>query len=334
MDLGKNYKNLYISFDCEGPFGMYEFINSFKDLSRYKLLDKAIKFLHKYHTDKEIPVTCGILIMTLLDNKKDLNYYFEKYNLCNSNNSSLINKIKNNSEFIKLIDKNPEYFFKGGLIKNLNNMNSNFIKYCSHTFSHIHFSETNIPIHQIELDIKISKIILEKIFKKDQICKSIILPRNQHDKNLIRICEKYNFKSLRISSQLKLYSENNNKIFIKRFFYKLLRKYDQKSLPFSTLLQCFNNYSQNINFKNETINCIDSGFFIPFPGKKSQIKPYIKSIKRYLYKSIESKNDISIWFHPHNLLNNFELSKDYYDDVISLILKMTKFTHKPKFLDE
>ena len=42
MDLGKNYKNLYISFDCEGPFGMYEFINSFKDLSRYKLLDKAI----------------------------------------------------------------------------------------------------------------------------------------------------------------------------------------------------------------------------------------------------------------------------------------------------
>ena len=62
--------------------------------------------------------------------------------------------------------------------------------------------------------------------------------------------------------------------------------------------------------------------------------PYIRSIKRYLYKSIKSNSDISIWFHPHNLLNNFELSKDYYDDVISLILNMTKFTHKPKFLDE
>lgn len=334
MDWGKESKDLFISFDCEGPFGMYEFINSFKDLSRYESLDRAIKFLHDYHTVKELPVTFGILIMTLLDNKKELNYYLEKYHFNNSNNLSLIKKITQDSKFIELIDENPEYFFKGELIKNLSKLNSNFIKYCSHTFSHIHFTELNIPIHEIELDIKISKIILEKVFEKDQICNSIILPRNQHNKNLIKICKKYNFKSLRISSQLKLYSENNNKIFLKRFFYKFLRKYDQNSLPFSNILQNFNNYNQYINSNNESIKLIDSGIFIPFPSKKNQIRPYIKSIKRYLYKSIKNDNNISIWFHPHNLLNNFELSKDYYDEVISSILNITKFTHKPKFLDE
>ena len=51
--------------------------------------------------------------MTLLDNKKELNYYLEKYNLCNSNSSSLINKIKHNVKFIEIIDKTQNIFSKG-----------------------------------------------------------------------------------------------------------------------------------------------------------------------------------------------------------------------------
>ena len=64
-------RKLYISFDCEGPFGMNDFIHKSNDLKKYEYLDQAIYFLHKFHNKEEIPASCGILGMTL--------FYIQQY---------------------------------------------------------------------------------------------------------------------------------------------------------------------------------------------------------------------------------------------------------------
>mgnify|MGYP001230384487 CR=1 FL=1 len=324
-------KKLYISFDLEGPFGMYPFIKCEKDLFKYKNLDKVINFLFDFHHINNIPATCALLGITSLDSIDQAELYLSRFKDLRIPNPSLLYNL-DDIFFRTLISSNNKLFFKKYILASDHFQENKSIKYCSHTFSHIHFLEDNVDNKLLELDLKISKEILYKTFNKDKILDTVVLPRNQHDNNLIKSVIIGLFNTIRTSSRLKIYSENNNKSVLKQNIYKILRTYDRFSLPGSSIIQSLNNYHFDSNTKND-IKEIDSGYFLPFPKSSFDYLFLKKSLDRYLNRSIKFNRDISIWFHPHNLLSNVNIAIEYYKETIIHILSKTEKTHFPDFLE-
>ena len=65
-------KNIKISIDFEGPFGMYPYIKSQNSIKKYYQLDESIRFILDYHKKNKIIITLGILGVTAIKEFKDL----------------------------------------------------------------------------------------------------------------------------------------------------------------------------------------------------------------------------------------------------------------------
>ena len=299
--------NIKISIDFEGPFGMYPYIKSQKTIKKYFQLDECIRFILNYHKKNKINITLGILGLTAIKEFKDLTKVINSIDEVYPKDS-LIYRLRNDAEFFKLVLENKEIFLKGKVLDNLNIKNNKYIEIACHSLSHIHIFEDIYSGNILEKEISESLKIIQKFLKKNSNVRVYISPRNQIDRKLINILKKFKIFKYRSSSKINLYSENYGKKIINKYFYKFARKYEKFNLPFNNLLN-----RSLIKKSTDTNNReIDSGYFLEFPKYEFLYNRYLSSFLKYVKKQIDDKNDINIWFHPHNMLVNLELSKRYY----------------------
>ena len=187
-----------------------------------------------------------------------------------------------------------------------------------YSFSHIHIFEDIYSKNILEKEISESLKIIQKFLKKNSNVSVYISPRNQINSKLISILKKFKILKYRSSSKINLYSENYGKKIITKYFYKFARKYEKFNLPFNNLL----NRSLIKNLIDKEKEHIDSGYFLEFPKYEFLYNRYLSSFLKYVKKQIDDKNDINIWFHPHNMLVNLELSKRYYKSCHKILSKV------------
>ena len=303
-----------ISIDLEGPLGMYPYINSKKSIRQYSRLNECIEFLFNLHKEKKKEITVGILGLTALSNISDLMLLISSIEFDYPKNS-LINRLRTDSSFFKLIIENNKYFLKGEMLDKLDIKKHKYVKLACHSLSHIHIFEEKYDKEILDLEIKESFKILKKFLDNNEKIDLYISPRNQLNKTLIEILEKHQIEKIRKSSDIKLYSENHKENLILRYFFKLIRKYDRYNLPFNGR---FNRSIKN-KFLVEDSKYIDSGYFLEFPRYSFLYKRYLSSFKKYLDTQISNGDNINLWFHPHNMLLNINLSKKYYKEIIKIL---------------
>ena len=310
-------KNIKISIDFEGPFGMYPYIKSQNSIKKYYQLDESIRFILDYHKKNKIIITLGILGVTAIKEFKDLIKVISSID-DDYPQDSLIYRLKNDFEFFKLVLENKEVFLKGKVLEDLNIKNNNYIEIACHSFSHIHIFEDIYSKNILEKEISESLKIIQKFLKKNSNVSVYISPKNQINSKLISILKKFKILKYRSSSKINLYSENYGKKIITKYFYKFARKYEKFNLPFNNLL----NRSLIKNLIDKDNEYIDSGYFLEFPKYEFLYNRYLSSFLKYVKKQIDDKNDINIWFHPHNMLVNLELSKRYYKSCHKILSKI------------
>tara|TARA_Y100001968_G_C19454442_1_gene771571 strand:- start:11558 stop:12544 length:987 start_codon:yes stop_codon:yes gene_type:complete len=311
-------KNIFVSWDIEGPFGMYTHIKSDKDLIKYRDWEDVVKQIINIHKYYNFPLSAGILGAISLDCYESLSEYISFYPLNHIPKKSLIYKLNHNSDFRELVIRNQELFFKGGFLKNIFESNKELLYIMSHGFSHIHLREEYTLPEIIKLEFDLSRKSIENIFNDINV-NGIILPRNQSNEAIYNILNDCNYTSLRESSVLKNYSENHSLNIFSKYLYKIIRKYDRFNLPFSNyiLTKSMGNGSMQKKFNNLTI--YDSGMFLPIPSSMITHHTYFKSFVRYVENSIKNRSDISIWLHPHNFLGKNKYSMIFYEKVIKYL---------------
>lgn len=317
-------KKIKISIDLEGPLGMYPYINNSKSLEKYFLLDEFINYLINFHKNNKKSLTIGILGLTALNEVEDLINIVSSINIDYPKNS-LINKIKNDSSFFKLVVENKKIFFKGNILENLKIRENKYLNIACHSLSHVHIFEGDYTSEILDIEIKSSLNILEKFTRDSEKINLFIAPRNQINNSLIEILNKYKIKKIRNSSLIRLYSENHDANFLLKYYFKFLRKYDKYNLPLSRKI---NKSPIKKKFSVNDTELIDSGYFLDFPKNSFVYKRYLKSFKNYIYEKLKHEEDINIWFHPHNMLNNINLSKDYYADCHKILSSIIKYDYK------
>ncbi len=316
-------KKIIISTDLEGPFGMHPFIKVKKDLYKYKLLDNAINFLIDYHYSNKIAITIAILGITALKSP------LEVANLLNSikleyPKDSLIYKLNFDKNFFSLFLDNNNLFLKGKLLENTIIKENEYIKVACHSLSHLHILEDNVSESIIKFELEKSIEIIESLSLQDKRIDSYVSPRNQLNQDLCKTLLTKKINRIRSSCNIPLYSENHEMNTINRLKYKLLRKYDRFNLPFSKYIGRKSKGEKHI----QSLELIDSGYFLEFPTSRLLLKRYHESFKRYLNYQIKRNQDISIWFHPHNMTDNLHLAKLYYKLSINTLNNLTNLDYE------
>lgn len=316
-------KKIKISIDLEGPLGMYPYIIDSKSLEKYSRLDEFIEYLINFHKKNKKNITIGILGLAGLNNLKDLTNIVSSISLDYPENS-LISRLRNDSSFFQLILENKKYFLKGEILDSLNIKEIKNIKIACHSLSHIHIFDENYNDKILETEIKESLNILKKFLKNSESVDLYISPRNQINNHLINMLKKYKIEKIRKSSSVRLYSENHDKNSFLKLFYKLFRLYDRYNLPLSNKIK---RSSKNI-VKSQLIKEIDSGYFLAYPKYSFLYKRHLSSFKRFIKEKSKKGEDINIWFHPHNMLNNTNLSKRYYEDCHKILDSLRSANYK------
>lgn len=314
--------NIYISADFEGPFGMYSFINSSHDLARYHSLDNVFRQLISIHHRLHLPLTVATLAVVCLPSVDSFIKLFPNHSIYPE--TSLVHKFFHDYSFFNLVIKEQSAFFKYHLIKELiPSLDPSIIKFCSHSLSHVHFAESFVSSSCLLHELLVSFYLLSKTIPSEFILNSLVLPRNQLSNDLIVFLEGSPYRSVRLSSKLRLFSENHDSGTLQKFYWKFLRYFfmiSNSKIP-SHLLQNTSLPRSELS-NNKCINFIDSGLFIRFP-KTSRSGFYVDNfryIKSYINHSVKFSNDISLWYHPHNLLDNPQKSLILYNNILEYLL--------------
>ena len=169
----------------------------------------------------------------------------------------------------------------------------------THTFSHFYVNEEGQNVDQFEADL-LAAINIAK--RRNISFNSIVFPRNQINKNYLKICKKHGITNYRGTEKHWMFDTSDTKK-LERPFNKLFRLADAY-----VNLSGYNTYPlTKINSINSVKNIPSSKFFRPYIKSLKALESLrIKRIRKGLTHAAKNKEVYHIWWHPHNFGTNTE----------------------------
>ncbi len=184
----------------------------------------------------------------------------------------------------------------------------------THTYCHYYCLEDGQSIDQFEADLLMAKRVGNEM-KID--IKSIVFPRNQVNKDYLKICEKHGILSYR--------GIENHAI------YKPKPKIDSKNpvaraLRFSdAYINITGNHTYNFNKlkTNRIVDLPSSSFLRPYSKKLSALEPLkVRRVKKGMIQAAKKGELFHMWFHPHNFGKNIDENFKNLEEIYKIYAKL------------
>lgn len=241
--------------------------------------------------ENKISATFATVGFLFASNKNELNNFFPelkpKYidkNLSPYNGH--LNLVKENES----LDK---YHYASELIKLIGEYSNQEIG--SHTFSHYYCLENGQNINEFKEDMQAAIKIANN---KNITLNSLVFPRNQFNKEYIKVCKNLNISSYRGNEKNWIYnaSKGKDESKVKRLF-RLLDSYIN--------ISGYNTYKLNEVSKEYPYNIPSSRFLRPYSKKfKYFEKIRLKRILKAMTFAAKNNELFHLWWHPHNFGSN------------------------------
>lgn len=208
------------------------------------------------------------------------------------------------------------YHFADSLIK-LIILNGNH-EIGSHTFCHYYCNETGQTCKQFEADLKAAIRIAKKY---DVKIKSIVFPRNQINKEYIKLSAKNGVTSYRGTENHWMYDTFDTKQ-LENPLHRIFR-----------LLDAYINISGHNTYKPESLfdsenNIVNvrSSRFLRSYNKKLKFFEHLKlnRIKKGMLHASENNELYHLWWHPHNFATNTEENFVALEEIFKTFSKLNK----------
>lgn len=214
------------------------------------------------------------------------------------------------SDFIKSIDDNDYYrYFSPDSLLKISDTEGQEI--ATHTFSHFYLKEHKNALEVIESEIQKSKNVLEQL--TGLTVKTLIMPKNQVSKNLRIYMKKCSISIIR-GVQVSARFNKRTKLF------KLLHFMD------AYLPVCGDSCYELSEIKDGDIyNVRASAFWRTYYSKLWFLEPLkLVRIKHQLKKAALSGKVFHLWFHPHNLSQNYKRNLKEFEKILKYYQKLSK----------
>jgi peptidoglycan/xylan/chitin deacetylase (PgdA/CDA1 family) len=185
----------------------------------------------------------------------------------------------------------------------------------SHTFSHYYCLEKGQTLETFKEDLAEAKMVAAD---KGIELKSLVFPRNQYNKDYIKVCQEMGFTSFRGNERLWLFSSENfgAQNFLRRPF-RLLDSYINLSgHNCYSLLEIAGSFPYNIA-------C--SRFLRPYSSKmKSFENLRLKRIKESMTFAAKKGMVYHLWWHPHNFGKEIESNFSFLEKILRHYQKLNQ----------
>lgn len=284
-----------ISLDFEKYWGVFDVrtLESNKSILTHvkPIIIRLLDLCDQYN----IKITFATVGFLFAKSKDDLVKFFpsEKPNYSNQKLSpyDLFNTIGNTKEEIT-------YYFADSLLKLIINNGNHEIG--SHTFCHYYCNETGQTKKQFEADLKAAIRIAKRY---DVNIKSIVFPRNQLNKEYIKVCAQNGITSYRGTENHWMYDTHDTKQ-LESPLHRIFR-----------LLDAYINVSGHNTYKpstlldseNNIVNIRSSRFLRSHNKKLKFLEPLkLSRIKKGMQYAAKNNEMYHLWWHPHNFGTNME----------------------------
>jgi hypothetical protein len=177
----------------------------------------------------------------------------------------------------------------------------------THTFSHYYCLEDGQNLEQFNEDLKCA---LEIANKHHLILNSIVFPRNQYNKDYIKVCARNGLTAFRGTEKSWIYSSSSAaKDSIFKRGCRLLDTYVN--------ITGYNCYKFNQNNISTPLNIPSSRFLRPY-NDTLHLFEWLKMrrIKRAMTYAAKNKLVYHLWWHPHNFGRNLEKNLNMLEDIL------------------
>lgn len=286
-----------ISLDFEKYWG----VRDHKDIKDYQEnlenVDKVVKVLLEKFNLNGIHATWAVVGLLFYRNKEDL-----MKNIV-LNKTLYTNKSLNPYIYIEKNDLNPKYHFSPTVIKRI--VETPFQEIASHTFSHFYCLEEGQSYYDFEQDIK----YYNKISKLQKVnITTIILPRNQINKDYISMLKKHGFNAFRGNENHYVYKASANNENTK--FKKIIRFIDR-------YINITGHHTYKLNTEFEILNVNSSRFLAPYNNYLKIFEPIrLNRIRNSMTYAAKNDEIFHLWWHPHNFGKNMKNNMEFLDKII------------------
>ncbi len=275
-----------ISLDFELQWGRFDKV--VLDDTRKKELENTLQLVPqmlKLFEENDIAVTWAVVGMMLNKNREEWVNNIPK-SIPEYTNQKLSPYQYFNS--LKPDETSNKYFFAQELIASISNANKQEL--ASHTYSHYYCLEEGQSIEYFKAD-------LEKVVEVSDYVKSLVLPRNQFNKNYYSVFKELNFLTIRTNPSNWYWNAEKDNI-LKRIF-RLVDTFSLFSNNKCVDLDFFQNQNQHPYF-------LPSSRFFRSWIPKNKIINYIKLLRIRIEMTYSAKCNkyYHIWWHPENFGNH------------------------------
>jgi len=284
MKRNSNISTLILSLDFELFWGMQDGwkLEDYKDnvLGGRKAIPQLLDLFRKY----DIHATWATVGFMFADNLEELQHYFPEEELRPTYNNAVLSTYRCFDEIGRNEEEAP-CFFASSLIEQIASVVGQEIG--SHTFSHYYCREEGQTLKQFKADME-AALSLARNHGYD--LKSVVLPRNQCEKEYTEVLKNLGFITYR--------DEENDWIHERvkiRPLMRLLRLID----VYLPLTGQGGYIPEN---ENGIINLMGSRMYKPYFGPlKFLEKLKIYRIKRQMLHAAKNGLAFHLWWHPHNI---------------------------------
>lgn len=298
MDQG----SFVISLDFEIYWGVWDHvsIDAYKEnlLGVRKAIPAMLSLFEKYDIHATF-ATVGFLFF----NSKDelLNGLPEKkpnYTIAN------LSPYKGHLDEIGKDETHDPFHFAPSLIKQIQQHGQEI---GCHTFSHYYCLEDGQTIDDFRDDIRAAKSIAEKY---GITLKSLVFPRNQSNKEYLKMCKEEGITSYRGNENSWMYKFDKNEK--ETFLHRISRMIDTY-----INITGHNCYSKSYMKNSEPVNIPSSRFLRPYSQKISFLDNLrLKRITKSMTHAAKNNLCYHLWWHPHNFGINLQQNINFLEKIL------------------
>lgn len=299
----KNAGKFIISLDCELMWGLRHkrTIETYgeKLLGARRVFPKIIKAFEEH----EIRATFAIVGFLFASSKEELRL-FSPSNRPNYSSANL----SPYGDYMKLVGDNEaidKYHFATELIDILQKYPNHEI--ASHTFSHYYCLEGDQNIENFRADVSAAISIAKK---RGIFFNSIIFPRNQYNKECLKILADLGITAYRGTEESWIYNKTESSIL--NILQKGLRSVD-------SYLNLTGNHCYELNMLGyiTPFNIPSSRFLRPYSRRLKYLEPFkLRRIIRSMDYAAKNGKIFHLWWHPHNFGINPEENLSFLEKIL------------------
>lgn len=297
-----------ISLDFEKYWGMrdHKTIESYEE--NLKLVDDiCFRTLHLFKKF-EIHATWAAVGFLIFKDKEELLQYIPaelpKYK----------NTVLNPYSYINDFKLDPQFHFAKSVIKEI--VETSNQELATHTFSHYYCSELGNNKAAFDEDLKTAVSVFKSKLNVD--VKSIILPRNQVNKQYLQIIKKNSIRVYRGNEKNWIFNLKMPNLMTRMF--RLIDSYVN--------ITGSNTYKLDKCKEEYLYNIPSSRFLRPVSAKNSMLKKLrLNRIKSQMTYAAKHNEIFHLWWHPHNFGNDIEANMIFLDAILEHYSFLNKTYH-------